>query len=366
MAGTILDLPTRIEQLAPAARARVERLFETTTSTGKLVVPEPLAPKLAGWYAAPGDDGPEAAIARASVQRVTRTFNRFSAEGALFNELRARRPLHPARAADIDARIEDARTGCDFCNPIPMTTVDTWGRLSGSYCVSAANASMYDARHGLVIFREHHPHRFGPAQVQDYFDVAMRWLRRTNDEDCGFRWPFIMWNCLERAGASQPHGHMQMLLARDRPYARQAWMMRIAEEYRQRTGMEYWEDWVDAHESLGLVRHLGSAACVATITPTKEKEVVLVGGLALDEDFVDAVAHVLRCFLDRLGVLSFNVAVYLPPVDGDPTYDLPVIARCVDRGDPSHATADVGAMELYGSPVVASDPYRVIEVLGAC
>jgi hypothetical protein len=35
----------------------------------------------------------------------------------------------------------------------------------------------------------------------------------------------------------------------------------------------------------------------------------------------------------------------------------------VDRGDPANRTSDIGAMELYAAPVVASDPFRVAETL---
>jgi hypothetical protein len=362
---TILDLPHRIADLGSDDRARAERLFAVNTLTGRLVVPEPLAPKLAKWYAAPGDAGRQQAIARASEQRVARTFNKFSGEGALFNELRAKRPMQHGSTADLDARIEKVKQGCDFCDPVRMTTADIWGRITGRHSISAANASMYDAHHGMVVFGEHHPHRFGRDEVADYIDVALRWLRRTNEEDSTLRYPFIMWNCLEKAGASQPHGHLQMLITRDRPYARQAWMIGVAGDYGRRAKARYWDDWVAAHESLGLVRRRGSAACVASITPIKEKEMLVVGGPAVNDDFVGAVADVLRSLIDRLGVLSFNAGIYLPPIDGDTAYDLPVIARCVDRGDPSRPTADVGGMELYGSPVVASDPYRVIEAMGA-
>jgi len=67
-------------------------------------------------------------------------------------------------------------------------------------------------------------------------------------------------------------------------------------------------------------------------------------------------------------VLSFNVGVFLPPY-GEDGYDLPLFARCVDRGDPSPLTpgkaktGDVGGMEFYGSPVVACDPFKVAEAL---
>jgi hypothetical protein len=365
MALSILDLPQHLVDVSADRREPIDRLFEVRALAGHLAVPDALAPKIAKWYAAPGDSGPEAAIARASAQRVAGTYNRVSGEGAMFNELRAKRPMQTGNTADLDARIEQARAGCDFCDPERMTTADTWGRVTGKHSISAANASVYDAHHGIVVFHEHHPHYFGPREIEDYFDVAARWLRRKHDEDPTLRWPFIMWNCLEKAGASQPHGHLQMLVARDRPYAKHAWMIRTTESYQADTGHRYWHDWLAAHEALGLVRKRQAARCVATLTPIKEKEMVVIGGLALDEGLVGGIADVLRCFIDRLGVVSFNVGVYLPPLDAADDYPMPVVARCVDRGDPARPTADVGAMELYGTPVVASDPFRVIEAFDA-
>ena len=38
----------------------------------------------------------------------------------------------------------------------------------------------------------------------------------------------------------------------------------------------------------------------------------------------------------------------------------------VDRGDPMNRTADFGAMELYASSVVSSDPFRVAAALREC
>jgi hypothetical protein len=35
----------------------------------------------------------------------------------------------------------------------------------------------------------------------------------------------------------------------------------------------------------------------------------------------------------------------------------------VDRGDISKSTADIGGMELFGSTVVADDPYKLIKKL---
>jgi hypothetical protein len=66
-----------------------------------------------------------------------------------------------------------------------------------------------------------------------------------------------------------------------------------------------------------------------------------------------------------MGVTSFNLALYLPPLapvneDWD---GFPAVVRMVDRGDPANKTVDVGAMELYASSVITSDPFRVAEVM---
>ncbi len=78
-------------------------------------------------------------------------------------------------------------------------------------------------------------------------------------------------------------------------------------------------------------------------------------------------ASVLERYVQDLGVSSFNVAFYLPPVT--PTREnwssFPVVIQVVDRGDPANRTSDIGAMELYAAPVVSSDPFQVARLLGA-
>jgi hypothetical protein len=68
-----------------------------------------------------------------------------------------------------------------------------------------------------------------------------------------------------------------------------------------------------------------------------------------------------------LGVTSFNLVVYQPPLNVDDTEEnwdgFPVLVRIVDRGDPSSRTVDFGAMELYAASVVSSDPFQVARTL---
>jgi len=98
---------------------------------------------------------------------------------------------------------------------------------------------------------------------------------------------------------------------------------------------------------------------MAYLTPVKEKEVVMVSKDATG--LSEAISLVLRCY-HRLGVRSFNLAIFMPPLDS--SSDFPFFMRVVDRGDLSSRTADIGCMELYaGTSVVASDPFKIAEEL---
>ena len=93
-------------------------------------------------------------------------------------------------------------------------------------------------------------------------------------------------------------------------------------------------------------------------------------GERFDASFARTIYRALRCLTDTLGVIRFNLVVYLPPlgpaVAGESWQDFPIVVRMVDRGDPMRRTADFGAMELYAASVVSSDPFKVAETLLAC
>ena len=104
---------------------------------------------------------------------------------------------------------------------------------------------------------------------------------------------------------------------------------------------------------------------MASLTPIKEREVVIVGRPGADETtLADAIAKTVQIYR-AAGVVAYNMAVYLPPLspDGEDWRRFPPIARLVDRGDPANRTSDIGAMELYAASVIASDPFRLADAL---
>jgi len=145
-----------------------------------------------------------------------------------------------------------------------------------------------------------------------------------------------------------------------------------AEAYRAGTGRDYFMDLVAVHRDLGLAAGaFGAVTVIASLTPVKEREVLVVGAAGMDERdpaFSAAVARTAIAFRDELGVTAFNLALHRPPLQPDAAgvarwAGFPPVVHLVDRGDPSSVSSDIGAMELYGAAVVGVDPYEVVDRL---
>ena len=95
-----------------------------------------------------------------------------------------------------------------------MHAADTFGRVELEHAVTASNLFKYcEPCHGLVLFKHHHPLRFGLPQLADLLLAAEGWFERAAAAHPSARHPFLLWNCGARAGASQFHGHAQVALS---------------------------------------------------------------------------------------------------------------------------------------------------------
>jgi hypothetical protein len=386
MEKNIAVLDRLIAALPKDDRARFHRIFRLSTTVGQLNPPETMHQWIEGYFGS---------VEAVKSQRIVKITNLVTLEGSLFNELRARRPMEAKTSSELEETIM-SNLGDPFCKPLEGTPADTFGRVRGKHSITASNIAKYDGFHGVVVFDEHDPLVFSSEEVSDYIDTALEWARKAHDVDGKARYFFFMWNCLWRSGASILHGHAQMTLSHDMHYARVEHLRRSVLRYREAHGTNYFDDLYAAHKALGLTVENGHTRILAYLTPIKEKEVLLISE-ELDQDLKDSIYKVLRGFVERLGVQSFNLALYHKPFDPtqdrpfDPTQDrpfdgvypeqsrraqdrpiadveedwsgFPVVVRIVDRGDPNNKTADIGAMELYAASVIASDPFRVAETL---
>jgi hypothetical protein len=298
-------------------------------------------------------------------QTVIKVSNRATGEATLFAPLRARRPIDGAVAADLEAEIA-ATVNDPFCDPESGTPAHPYGRVRGRRMINGANAAAADGHHAVLVFDEHDPLAFDTDLVADMFETGREWAERARDTDPAATNYLLIWNCLWRAGGSIVHGHAQALLGSGAHYERLERFRRSANAYRATHGANLAADLTALHADLGLADG-HPVSTMASLTPVKEREVIVIGRPGMDEReraFTDAVARALAGLRDRVGVRSFNLALWRPPlVESEGWGEFPPLVRIVDRGDPFQRPSDIGAMELYGTPIVGADPYEVVAAL---
>jgi hypothetical protein len=357
-APSVADLEELLARLPAETHAAASRLYRVSTTVGRLDPP----PEMTAWI-----EKLFGSVDAVREQRIVRVTDLVTLQGALFNELRARRPLEVKGGDEARRTIDEAR-GDPFDHPETGTPADTFGRIRGTHGVTASNIAKYDGYHGVLVFDEHDP--LAPVdeeRVRDHLATARRWANAALEADPGARYYFLMWNSLWRAGGSIVHAHMQMTTTRGMHYPRIEALRRAAVAYRAATGHDYFDDAWAVHQGLGLGTEVGPARLYASLTPVKEREAVVLGRAGEDESTLAAgIARAIGAFR-ALGVVAFNMALYLPPLapDGEEWGRFPPHARLVDRGDPASRTSDIGAMELYAASVIASDPFRVAEAFRA-
>lgn len=352
----IADLEDLLASLPADAHAAAVRIFSVSSTLGRLDPPDEMRAWIEKFFGS---------VDAVREQRIVRVTNLVTMDGALFNELRARRPIEAKGGEEARRTIDESR-GDPFCRPETGTPADSFGRIRGSHGVTASNVAKYDGYHGVLVFGEHDP--LAPVTVEalrDHLDVARRWALAALEEDPAARYYFLMWNSLWRAGGSIIHAHMQMTVTRGMHYPKIELLRRQALAYDERHQRDYWDDLWNVHQALCLGVEVGGARVLASLTPIKEREVLVVGRPGEDESTLAAgIAHVLAAYR-QMGVLAHNMALYLPPLspDGADWRRFRPVARLVDRGDPGSRTSDIGSMELYAASVIASDPFRVADAL---
>jgi hypothetical protein len=355
---SIVELEARIAALPPDTRAAAERIYAVSTTTGTLVAPDEMRPWIEKLFGS---------VESVTSQRIVRVTDRVTLEGALFNDLRARRPMSvPEKSGAEVAETIRSTENDPFCHPETGTPADDFGRISGRLGVTASNVAKYDGYHGVLVFTAHDPLApMDAAAIADHFTTARRWAEAAVARDPAAPYYFLMWNCLWRAGGSIVHGHMQMTTTHGMHYPKVERLRQAALAYAERHRRDYFDDVWLVHDALGLGVSVGGARVFATLTPVKERELVILGMPRSGEGTIAAgVSHALHA-LRSVGVVAHDLALYLPPLaaDGADWRRFPPVARLVDRGDPGNRTCDIGSMELYAASVIASDPFVMAAAL---
>lgn len=346
----IEELQSLVETLPAADRSLFHRVYRVATSVGELEPPSAMRAWIEDRFGS---------VDAVRSQQTVRVTNTVTWEGALFNPLRARRPV---RARTSEQRLGNLveEPGDDFCRPLDATPADVFGRVEGEHAITSANVAKADALHAVIVFRRHNPLIFSEDEVVDYIDTALQWGRAAHAHQPAARYFLFSWNCLWKAGATMVHGHAQAMVARGMHYAKIEGLRRAALVYERRHGSNYFEDMVQVHTALGLAFRWRDIRVVAHLTPVKERETVLMAD-GLTDNLKRAVYRVLDSYRDTAGVASFNVVLYMPPIAevAEDWNHFPVMFRLVHRGDPRSYITDIGGMELYAASVIGCDPFVV-------
>src|SRR5215213_3293184 len=257
----ITGLPGLISALPPEERAVAERLFDVSATTGRLDPPK----EMRAWI-----EKSFGSVDAVLEQRIVRVTNSVTLQGTLFNGLRASRPLDTGVGVDLEREIEAGDARDPFCHPENDTPADVFGRVRGERSITASNVAKYDGFHGVVVFDDHNPLRLSPEKVSDYISVGLEWCRKALEADPEARYPFLMWNCLWRAGGSIIHGHAQVTATRGTHYPKVEHLRRAAAFYKAEHGSNYFDDLCRVHGSLGLaVPAEEGVRAFASLSPVK-------------------------------------------------------------------------------------------------
>jgi len=119
--GSIVDLEDAIASLPAAARAAADRILKVSATIGRLDAPPEMNDWIRKFFGS---------VDAVREQRIVRVNNLVTLEGALFNELRAMRPMEVKGGDEVRATIASSAND-PFCRPETGTPADVFGRVKG-------------------------------------------------------------------------------------------------------------------------------------------------------------------------------------------------------------------------------------------
>ncbi|MDY6834290.1 MAG: hypothetical protein SVY53_05750 [Chloroflexota bacterium] len=351
----IVDIEDLVEALPSKDKEIFNRIFYINVTTGTICAPGIMHPWIEKQF---GN------LDNVFTQTIVKITNQVTLDGALFNKLRASRPIRSSTPCKIASPDCDNIWDDPLRDPLTTTPKDTFGRVEGKYCITASNIAKYDGLHGVISFRDYDPLQFDRDKVIDYIQVGWKWAKRAYSTDPSAKYFLFIWNCQWKAGASLEHGHAQVMLTHGMHYAKIEGLRRNAVWYRRRYNTNYFDDLFHIHSKVGCGMEKEGVRIISSLTPIKDKEILLFSQ-SLDLSLMERIYEVLNAYRQCMGVRAFNLALITSPfgeVEED-WQDFPVLVRIVDRGDPMSRASDMGTMELYAASVVASDPMKVSRIL---
>ncbi len=270
------------------------------------------------------------------------------------NPARALRVKHTgAGDRDLLRLIETSRGSCPFCPDRREAATIAFppdefpeARPRQGQSILVPNKDPFGENHAVGILTDDHylpMDTFTEEILGDSLELSRRFFRTVNRNDPAARFPILVWNYLPPSAGSIVHPHTQILLE-SRPAPMIESLTERCGQWRKRTGEAYWTRLVQEETARGerTVHVDGNLAVLAAFAPRGFRELLflLPGAGSLTDltpeetgTFCRALVRALRAYR-HLGVGSFNLVTYSPPMDEDPP-PFPFHARLISRPYPS-------------------------------
>jgi hypothetical protein len=344
---SVFYLKQLLLSLSEKERELFNRIFEIREGEAKIKIPE-RAKEVVQKY------GPLESFTK---QKIVRIKNLISGEETTYNEARCKRPLPQSSKASMQKLIEESEKSCVFCQG--KTVEDLVGRIEKETCYTCGNLASYDVYSSMAVSKWHDPLKITRKLISDYLDAADEWWKKVYEIDPKAKYPSLGWNFGPKAGASQIHGHIQLISS--------YWPDRAAKEkfdyssfYKEVFKDDYWKDIYKVHEALGIGFKCGEAKILAILTPQLDKELMMIGE-NLDE-LKEPIYGCLQLYLEKGE--NFNLSISVPPFE-NLWKGFPYIVGIQSKGSVESLIANSGVREssLVKVPIVQTDPFSLAKEL---
>uniref|UniRef100_T1J0G1 HIT domain-containing protein n=1 Tax=Strigamia maritima TaxID=126957 RepID=T1J0G1_STRMM len=336
---------------------RFFHVYNVFFRAGAIKIPPQFVPKVSKWL-----NNDENLLKELKNQHVIHILNKQTKEYSAFSPLRSKRPQSTSNNSlqYAETIIQETSVNCDFCNYETQTSEDIFGRIKTNFCVSAANTFKVDRWHSLIIPFKHNPLELSEEETMDIFNAALLWFNKVNSLEAEFKYPWILWDSMPHAGASQVHPHVHVGLSVD-SYVMYENTRSAAQKHFQLFGTNYFTDLIRIHHALGLAVDLGKATAIAQLTSKKDTEITIISS-EVGVDFTRMIYYVIRTYYD-MGLYGFSSMTVFPIMGMNEKGSLPAIIRIATRGDVSSIRSEISSFELFQFSNINVDPYTVIEKL---
>ena len=299
------------------------------------------------------------------------------------NPERARRVKHTGGknpGDDLERLIQTSRTNCPFCperweeaTPVFPADLVPAGRLRKGENILFPNKDPYGENHAVGILSDAHHiplETYQEKTLLDSLELSQDYFHTIHQKDPSARFPVYVWNHLPPSAGSIVHPHIQLLLE-SRPAPFIEFLTACCLAWRERKGEDPWEALIREEARLGEkeIRIEKDLAVMAVFAPRGFREILLVArgsgsladlGTGQKQAFCSALVKLLKAY-HAMGVGSFNLVTFSPPMGHAGPPPFPFHARLISRPYPSGIyTNDTGFFErMYDLWIIDTLPEEV-------